>query len=129
MPKQRPLRPADVQLFKTLILTGRFKQTHQGIAFDVDGRLFDGQHRLEACVEADAAIEVQCTFNMDRDLFECLDRGRVRSLVDDLITTAGAFSSAPVSDLKKSAGRSCTIWIAASFHGMDIIGFGSISPP
>lgn len=88
MPRQRPLYPSEVAKFKRLILSGQFKQTHQGVAFDTEGFLFDGQHRMHACIEADAAIEVQVTFNLDRELFDCLDRGRTRSLTDDLITSA-----------------------------------------
>lgn len=37
------------------LAAGRWKLTHQGIAFDVAGQLIDGQHRLSAIVEADCA--------------------------------------------------------------------------
>lgn len=35
------------------IRCGRWRLTHQGIAFDRQGRLCDGQHRLFACVQAE----------------------------------------------------------------------------
>lgn len=90
MPKQRPFYKNHAALFANLIRAGQFKPTHQGIAFDHDGLLLDGQHRLHACIDADMAIEVQVTFNMDRALFNSIDRGRIRSLTDDLITSARA---------------------------------------
>lgn len=88
MPKQRHLRPGNVKYFKDLITAGRFRVTHQGIAFDKAGKLIDGQHRLNACVEADAAIEVQVTFNMDPELFDSIDRGQGRNATDDLVCAA-----------------------------------------
>jgi hypothetical protein len=92
MPKQRHLRPGNVKYFKDLISAGRFRVTHQGIAFDKAGKLIDGQHRLTACVEADAAIEVQVTFNMDPELFDSIDRGQGRNATDDLVCAALAES-------------------------------------
>ena len=88
MPPQRTLSPSNVRYFAGLIKSGRFRVTHQGIAFDKDGKLIDGMHRLTACVQADAAIAVQATFNMDRELFDALDRGRARSQADDLVCGA-----------------------------------------
>lgn len=88
MPAQRPLQSGNVAYFRSLIQSGRFKVTHQGIAFDKAGRLIDGQHRLTACVEADAAIEIQVTFNLDGSLFDSFDRGKNRTIADDLITSA-----------------------------------------
>lgn len=86
MPPQRPLSAVNVKYFKNLIAAGRFCVTHQGIAFDKAGMLLDGMHRLTACVEADLAISVQVTFNLPRDLFHAMDRGRNRSTSDDLVT-------------------------------------------
>ncbi len=88
MPPQRPLSAANVRYFRGLILAGRFVVTHQGIAFDRFGMLVDGMHRLTACIEADRAIAVQATFNMSRDFFHAMDRGKVRSAADDLVTAA-----------------------------------------
>lgn len=86
MPPQRMLSPTNVRYFAELIVAGRFRVTHQGLAFDKEGKLLDGMHRLTACVQADRAISVQVTFNLDRDLFDAMDRGRVRNHADDLVT-------------------------------------------
>lgn len=108
MPTQRPLSRANVEYFQSVITSGRFKVTHQGIAFDKDGRLIDGQHRLTACVEADAAIEIQVTFNLDAMLFDSMDRGRNRNMADDLIV--GAVTSNRFDGFLLSAGAKI-LWL------------------
>lgn len=42
---------------------GCFACTHQGIAFDTEGRLIDGQHRLWAVLEADVPVRIRVFFN------------------------------------------------------------------
>lgn len=42
---------------------GRFACTHQGIAFDTEGRLIDGQHRLWAVLEADVPVRIRVFYN------------------------------------------------------------------
>lgn len=108
MPPQRPLSPANVRYFRELILAKRFKITHQGIAFDKDGKLLDGMHRLTACAEADAAICVQVTFNMDREVFDALDRGRARSQADDLV--CGSIVQTP-SEANIMSSASKILWL------------------
>lgn len=103
MPPQRPLSAANVRYFKGMILAGRFVVTHQGIAFDRAGMLIDGMHRLTACVEADRAIAVQVTFNLSREFFHAMDRGKVRNAADDLVTAAIAGTSKEASVLATAA--------------------------
>lgn len=104
MPPQRPLSAVNVEYFENLITTGRFCVTHQGIAFDKAGTLLDGMHRLTACVEADRAISVQVTFNLSRELFCAMDRGRTRTTSDDLMTGALA-STRKDAEILSSAAR------------------------
>ena len=42
---------------------GRFACTHQGLAFDIHGRLIDGQHRLWAVLEAEVTVRMRVFFN------------------------------------------------------------------
>jgi hypothetical protein len=86
MKPQRTLYKNTVALFVDLIRNGEFALTHQGIAFDEEGRLMDGQHRLTACVETGIPIHVMVTFNMPWAVFEALDNGRIRSVADHLFT-------------------------------------------
>lgn len=48
-------RPMRTQLYEPLaqdMAEGRFQVTHQGIGFDVDGQMTDGQHRLQGIVNS-----------------------------------------------------------------------------
>ena len=56
--------------------------THQGIAFDVTGRLIDGQHRLEAIVLSKKSIELLVCRNLPTEAFSVLDAGMKRSIAD-----------------------------------------------
>ena len=44
----RPLTRTRVREFAEAMKRGDWQLTHQGIAFDTDGQLKDGQHRLAA---------------------------------------------------------------------------------
>lgn len=52
----RKVRDSVVMRYAADMKAGRWKQTHQGIAFNGDGTLLDGQHRLFAIIEADTEV-------------------------------------------------------------------------
>lgn len=65
-----------------------FLLTHQGIAFDSNGNLIDGQHRLAACVKANKPIRIlvtegipiSCNANgVSLNTFEIIDSGKTRT--------------------------------------------------
>lgn len=58
---------------------GRWKLTHQGIAFDRDGLLLDGQHRLMAVILAQISVPFWIIPDCDRETFDVLDVGRRRT--------------------------------------------------
>lgn len=53
----RPVKPTVVARYMNEIKNGTWALTHQGIAFDEDGFLLDGQHRLMAIIKANVAID------------------------------------------------------------------------
>jgi|LakMenEpi03Aug12_release.lakeMendotaPanAssembly.Ray.scaffolds.fasta_scaffold601331_2 hypothetical protein len=61
----RNLQKGVVEQYAKDIRAGNWTLTHQGIAFAKDGRLLDGQHRLEAIVLAGIAVEMLVTFGLD----------------------------------------------------------------
>lgn len=61
---------------------GDWGNTPEAIAFDVNGRLIDGQHRLHAIIESDRTIEIWVVTDCDVDAQKYIDAGRKRSLVD-----------------------------------------------
>lgn len=63
--------------------------THQGIAFDENGDLIDGQHRLEAIRRANKSVSMPVTTGLPASqrangimlkTFECIDSGRARGV-------------------------------------------------
>jgi hypothetical protein len=80
----RNLRPTDVEYLRQCILSGSWRVTHQGIAFYEDGTLADGQHRLNAIVEADVGVWVNVTRGMPLENADAIDRGIPRNNKDHL---------------------------------------------
>lgn len=61
---------------------GRWRQSHQGIAFDDDGQLIDGQHRLFAVIEAETPVLMQVTRGLPIETQMVVDAGRKRTVLD-----------------------------------------------
>lgn len=80
----RPTSKPVVHSFAEVMRRGDWKVTHQGIAFDTNGVLVDGQHRLAAVVEADAAVDMTVFTSVPADTFDVLDTGKRRNAADAL---------------------------------------------
>ena len=61
---------------------GEWITTHQGVAFDESGKLIDGQHRLEAIVEAEMTIPMLVVTGVSNQAYKVLDNGIKRTLSD-----------------------------------------------
>ena len=71
------------------IEAGNWLLTHQGVAFDGEGQLVDGQHRLFAILEADRPVLSVIMVNISRDAVPVMDRHRARR-ARDLLEFAGS---------------------------------------
>lgn len=80
----RALRNSWVAYLASCIERGEWLVTHQGIAITADGRLLDGQHRLQAIIAAGKAVPMLVTFDADPETFRVLDQGATRSNGDVL---------------------------------------------
>ena len=80
----RKMRPWTVEVYADTMRRGEWQLTHQGVAFDSDGNLIDGQHRLSAIVEARVPVLMVVTFNAPPVSFAALDCGIKRSISDRL---------------------------------------------
>jgi hypothetical protein len=80
----RPLRKSHIWELASDMIKGNWQVTHQGIAFDITGRLIDGQHRLHAIIEAGVPIKTSVTRGCSASSFSILDRGSNRSASDIL---------------------------------------------
>ena len=54
----RHLRKSLVSQYARDMTNGNWKLTHQGVAFNCDGTLLDGQHRLAAIIESGVAVQM-----------------------------------------------------------------------
>jgi hypothetical protein len=80
--KNRPISKAWSAVLERELRAGRFMFTHQGIAFDRENRLFDGQHRLHAIIRSQVGAWLLVVRGLDPEAMLTTDRGRVRSLAD-----------------------------------------------
>ncbi len=65
MKNNRRLNHATVKRYARIMKAGGWNLTHQGIAFDTNGELIDGQHRLEALVMANVPITMMVTYGVE----------------------------------------------------------------
>lgn len=82
----RGVNDAYVRLLANEIRERRFVPNGETIKFYDDGRLFDGQHRLWAVIEADQSVQMLTVHGLmsDATLQYTTDVGRKRSLADAL---------------------------------------------
>lgn len=61
---------------------GRWLFSGEAIKFDINERLIDGQHRLEACVKSGAPFETLVIYGLSPEAQTVLDSGKSRSAAD-----------------------------------------------
>lgn len=78
--QNRTINSRYVEHLAAEIKAGRWRDTHEGIATDWDGRMVDGQHRCMAVIFANKSIKVQLTTGISRETaLLAVDQGRVRT--------------------------------------------------
>jgi len=86
--KNRKVRRSVVQKYASAMSKGQWRLNHQGLGFNGDGTLYDGQHRLLAVIESGKSVKMLVTRGLEKDsMFGC-DIGKNRDLVD-VATIAG----------------------------------------
>lgn len=80
----RNVRDARVRLFAADIAAGKWAQTAEAIKFDWNGRLIDGQHRLNAVLLAGKPARMLVARGLDPDAQKVLDTGSKRTSADAL---------------------------------------------
>lgn len=75
----RTINPTAVRRYAVEMKNGLWRTTHQGIAFDSDGFLCDGQHRLNAIIEAGVTVRMVVFFGRSPGDFAVLDTGSKRT--------------------------------------------------
>jgi hypothetical protein len=82
--RNRPLSRSQVEMHKKRLLAGTFVLTPDAIAFDTNGALIEGQHRLTAVAESGVAALFFVAVGLPPDTFLALGQGKLRSTSDNL---------------------------------------------
>ena len=76
------LNRKHINNLKNELMLGEWKATTQGIGFDTNGVLVDGQHRLTAIVESGVTAQLLVCYNLQPDSKLKVDVGKKRSMTD-----------------------------------------------
>jgi len=111
--KQRPLKQAKIDDYATSMAHGHWVLTHQGIAFDDEGNLCDGQHRMHAVVKSGVTVEMQVTRNMIQKqgnlfTFDAIDQGVKRHIGEQLHVRHGVKNANTTAAAAKLIAQLCT---------------------
>lgn len=82
---QRKLKPEKVKEFMRKMQGGEWKLlASDPICIDVNGKLCNGQHRLEAVYQLEKGQDFYVAYDVDPDTYDVMDRGTRRSTADML---------------------------------------------
>lgn len=84
MGPNRRINRRRMKLYKDIILRDEWELTHQGIAFDSNGQLIDGQHRLMAIVQTGVTLPMLVTRGLAPGSQRAVDGGLLRGNRDQL---------------------------------------------
>lgn len=80
----RKVSDSVVQRFAKMMREGKWNLTHQGIAFNTEGVLSDGQHRLWAVIESGKTVEMMVTRGVEPEAMLAIDQNYARTTVDSI---------------------------------------------
>lgn len=80
----RHLRPSHIEALATAMRRGEWILSHQGIAFNTNGKLIDGQHRLWAIIKYGFPVQINVTRGALPESFLVDDLGLKRTVTDVL---------------------------------------------
>ena len=73
-----------VERYAAAMRRGDWKVNGETIKVGKDGRLLDGQHRLNAVVKSGLSVPIMAAFDVDPDSFDTIDTGKMRSGTDTM---------------------------------------------
>lgn len=89
----RPIRQRHVKALARQMEKGLWMATDQGIGFDWNGHLTNGQHRLMAIIESGKTIEIMVARNLDPGAKTVTDRDQVSRSAADVFYMRGVAGS------------------------------------
>jgi hypothetical protein len=104
--RNRPFCRSSVDRYLTDMRNNRWRLTHQGIAFNCDGTLLDGQHRLQAIIELGIPIYMMVTWNVDAEAQLNMDDHKIRAAHCSLsIVTGESVTSRDIGVIRSAVGN------------------------
>jgi hypothetical protein len=98
----RTVRKAAVTQYASDMAAGLWRQTGQGIIFDIEGRLMDGQHRLQAIIQSNRTVKMTVVRGVSPSAMPMIDVGLKRT-VGDSLGIAGVTNAAQVAAVARLA--------------------------
>jgi hypothetical protein len=112
--RNRPISEDVVAAYARDMTNGVWVPTHQGVAFNDADALIDGQHRLHAIVRSGKTVRMMVTFGLpvkiegsEMTTMDAVDRGRTRSVADQLKIEHGMKDGSAVAMICASLGAIC----------------------
>jgi hypothetical protein len=102
-----------VEQYAAAIRRGEWRLTYEAIKLDRDGKVRDGQHRLQAIAVSGIPIQALVVYGVDEDAFDVMDSGKVRSVADVL-----SIHDVESSDAVSAVVRFLVIWTMDHRHGV-----------
>lgn len=93
MSVNRPCSNRVVNSYADSILKDQWVLNGESIKFDLDGRLVDGQHRLNAVIFANKPMKTLVTYGISVEAFETLDQGKLRTNADIIYIDDNEYAS------------------------------------
>lgn len=113
--RNRLVRDDVVHAYARDMTNGVWVPTHQGLAFNDRDELIDGQHRLLAIVLSGKTIRMMVTFGLPSQIdgaemttMDAVDRGRTRSVADQLKIQHGMTNGSIIAALCMSLAGICS---------------------
>jgi hypothetical protein len=85
----RPVSKTQLDKIAAAMTNGTYRMTGDAIRFGADGRVYDGQHRLHACVKSGVSFTTLVVRNLDAATLLVIDSGKTRSAADQLHIASG----------------------------------------
>jgi hypothetical protein len=94
--KNRRILLSRVYYYADQMARGQWKLTGQGISFDDDNNIIDGQHRLMAVVKSDTTVPFLIISGVNKNTFAAYDDGKTRGGADALYLSGDIKNSSQV---------------------------------
>lgn len=112
----RKMRLAKVRTYAILMKNGMWKaDSNDAILISENGDVLNGQHRLQAVIEAGIPVAMEVRYGADKDIYKVLDQGANRSVGDYMDEFPYKFSITACARTMASVKRGETLTVA--LHG------------